>query len=518
MKTQIIQLEAHDDLVSTRDKMGASQAGRILLVWPHRVQLLHRKLDLVLLQRHSRSLGVQLGLVTQEEEVRFHAAQLGIPTFYTTRQAQVDRWRTSSRRPRKPARPKQKSSNLPRFIQSSQTHPPGWLEHPVFRLVVFSLSLAAVLVLASFILPGARITLKPGIHEQRLDLPVRTNPNLQNPTLAGELPVHWATVSVEGRDSIEASGTTLAPEKTAVGSVVFKNLTEKAVEIPAGTIVTTLATPVVRFFTLETTQVSAGIGNTVTTPVQAVVPGKVGNLPSNRLQAIEGTLGLSLTVNNPAPTQKGTDQPVASPTEADRKALFARLQNALEETARREIELMLLSDEAAADSQAPAQAEFISDYPLLSTLRLKQVLEETYLPPENQPASELTLRLRLEFEYQMISAAHLQELTASLLAVGIPAGFQPIPGTLWVEHIPGSEQSTKGVVQWQITVGQTIQNQITPEQASLMVRGLHINQARYRLENGLDLASEPSITIVPAWWPYLPYLPFRIEIDVQAES
>ena len=73
MKTQIIQLEAHDDIVSTRDKMGWSQTSRIVLVWPNKGKILDRRLDLVLLQRHSMLLGAQLALVTQEEEILFHA-------------------------------------------------------------------------------------------------------------------------------------------------------------------------------------------------------------------------------------------------------------------------------------------------------------------------------------------------------------------------------------------------------------------------------------------------------------
>jgi hypothetical protein len=36
MKTQIIQLESHDDIISIRDKMGWSQTSRILLVWPEK--------------------------------------------------------------------------------------------------------------------------------------------------------------------------------------------------------------------------------------------------------------------------------------------------------------------------------------------------------------------------------------------------------------------------------------------------------------------------------------------------
>ena len=79
MKTHIIKLEPHDDVISTRDKMGWGKTGRILLVWPDRGRVLKRQLDLVLLQRHSNLLGVQLGIVCKDEDIRKQAQELAIP-------------------------------------------------------------------------------------------------------------------------------------------------------------------------------------------------------------------------------------------------------------------------------------------------------------------------------------------------------------------------------------------------------------------------------------------------------
>ena len=89
MKIQIVHLETHDDVISTRDKMGWGQTNRIILIWPAKGAILDRPLDLVLLQRHSQSLGAQLSLVTRDEEVCFNAEQLGIPTFPSLRKAQL---------------------------------------------------------------------------------------------------------------------------------------------------------------------------------------------------------------------------------------------------------------------------------------------------------------------------------------------------------------------------------------------------------------------------------------------
>jgi hypothetical protein len=68
MKTQLIPLESHDDLISIRDRMSWAKTPRILLVWPKSERIPLRPLDLKVLQRHATSLGAQLGLVTRHRK------------------------------------------------------------------------------------------------------------------------------------------------------------------------------------------------------------------------------------------------------------------------------------------------------------------------------------------------------------------------------------------------------------------------------------------------------------------
>ena len=93
MKTYIIQLESHDDVISARDKMAWSKAPRILLVWPRKGRILDRPADLFILQRHAQTLGAQLGVVSGDGDVRAAAAELGIPNFLSAVQAQRGSWR-----------------------------------------------------------------------------------------------------------------------------------------------------------------------------------------------------------------------------------------------------------------------------------------------------------------------------------------------------------------------------------------------------------------------------------------
>jgi hypothetical protein len=42
-----------------------------------------------------------------------------------------------------------------------------------------------------------------------------------------------------------------------------------------------------------------------------------------------------------------------------------------------------------------------------------------------------------------------------------------------------------------------------------------LNEALNTLKAQLGLVNDPQIAVTPAWWPFLPTLPFRIEVRVQ---
>src|SRR5512138_2067037 len=134
MKTQIITLESHDDLISVRDRMSWAKTPRILLVWPKYEKVTLRQVDLKVLQRHAASLGAQLGLVTRARRVRADAEALHIPVFESTGQAQRLAWPKRRRRrftwhaPRKDLREQRE--------QLLAAEAP-WRTHPAARVSAF---------------------------------------------------------------------------------------------------------------------------------------------------------------------------------------------------------------------------------------------------------------------------------------------------------------------------------------------------------------------------------------------
>ncbi len=512
MKIQIVQLEAHDDVISTRDKMGWGQTSRILLIWPSNGLILERMLDLTLLQRHSAALGAQLALVTRDETVCFNAQQLGIPTFPTLRQAQSptrgnsanvsrQRLRRRSRLPRR-LRLRKPKALADMLLRRQQAHPASsnWQSLPGVQLGAFALGVLAFLVLLIALIPGATITLEPRQETQTVMLPLTASPEIEKPRLTGELPAHWVSTVVEARGTITTTGQVQVPEKPATGSVTFTNLTTLPVDIPTGTIVRTTGPEAVRFSTMKAARIPAGPGSHQAISVQALSPGKNGNVPAQAIQSVEGALALKVSLTNLTALRGGSSQPAAGPSDADRQKLFAALSQTLQETARQE----LLS---STDSNLRE-----GDFAILPSLKLNKVVEQHFQPEDSAPAEQLELTLRLEFLALVVSGQDLRAVAEPVLEASLPEGFTALPGSLQIEHLKTPAMQGAETASWQAEATLTIQANISPAVVVQEARGLPAARAAARLFGSLPLARPPEIHLFPGWWPYLPWVPLRIEV------
>jgi len=506
MKTQIIQLEPHDDTISTRDKMGWGQTGRVVLIWPDRGRLLTRRLDLVLLQRHAYSLGAQMALVTTDPEVKDNAIELKIPVFQDLRQAQNMRWRVTRRRRLRPQRLAPRP-DLSALRAEAHLPNPAWRDKPLTRLGFFSLGVLSFLAIVAMLLPGAKITLIPKTQLQEISLTVSASPANQVINLTGQIPAHYTNIIVEGRDNITSTGSIMVPEDFSSGYVRFTNLTENEVPIPTRTILATLnryGQEVIRYQTTSEGRIPAGIGKSTSLPVQALLPGSIGNLPADSLVAIEGSLGLQMSATNQLPTSGGSDRLAPSPTRENYQQLYNNLIKTLQKPALKELQASLTP----------------GDIPITSTLVLSNTLKKVYDPPQDQddktvPATLLNLTLRLEFRVMIVAGQDLQSLAIRILDANLPAGFQALPESLLVENLTPPKPGNQGTINWQIHAQRMLKATLDETKAVGIAVGLPFKQVGQALYSALPLGSPPAIILTPAWWPRMPLLPFRISIEIK---
>lgn len=500
MKTQILTLDAHDDYISARDKISWTQAGRIILVWPEHGQVLNRYLDLVLLSRHTSRLGAQLALVTRDNQVQHHARQLNIPVFNNLAVAQRSKWRPGQRlrsrihlHPNTQNRP---ALNFEKLHAETHFQRPEWTQLLLFRSIVFTLGVLAILALALFLLPEARIIIYPHTQVQAVNLTVNASPNIKSVNIAGNLPAQYRTIIVEGRAVLPVSGSTRVAQNYATGNILLTNLNDQSLAITEGMVVRTGDADPVRFIITESGEVPAGVGETASFPIRALHPGSAGNMPAGKLNVIEGAIGINLVAINQVPTNGGSDITVPAPSAADQDRLYEILEKTLLESA---------LDQLQAQSSD-------GDLIIKNGLEPTQVIEKTFDPPAVLPAEEIRLLLRLEFQAPVIISQDLRTLADAVLDANLEVGYYPVENTLEISHLSTPQVHKDNLITWKLNAERSLEAHVSEAQLISLVIGLPLEYARERLAAALPIDGQPQISITPEWWSRLPYLPFRIHI------
>ncbi|MEJ5202861.1 MAG: baseplate J/gp47 family protein, partial [Anaerolineales bacterium] len=420
-----------------------------------------------------------------------------IPVFETISRAQRNPWRRG-RRKKFVFRPH--VARIEKILSDRQKRKKDWTANhrQKTRFVVFGIAILAVFMLISmFFLPSAEIVLPISEKEQSLSLSISAGTRFSGISLSGNIPASEHATIVEGREQIPSSGKQTYPGSIAAGEIVVTNLTEQEVIVPSGTVVTTLSEPVVRFQTEREVRVPAGNGQSASVAVRALLPGSLGNVVAGQIVAIEGEIGLLVRVNNPQPTQGGEDFFAAMPTNEDYQNLRKKLLSTLEQAAIREF------------------TESLSGrYVLPATLRLKEVLEETREPLEGQPGDYLSLKMRAEYTIWSVSRKDIEEVARLSLDANLPDNYQPVQNSLIVTSL-SEPVLADHTVHWDIFAVRRVRGSFSSEELRSMLAGAKRESALSLLQNRVPTDYSPDIILHPAWWTRLPYLPGRIEFEVQ---
>ncbi|HUH96900.1 MAG TPA: baseplate J/gp47 family protein [Anaerolineales bacterium] len=495
MRTQIITLESHDDLISVRDRMSWAKSPRILLVWPKFERITLRSVDLRVLQSHARTLGAELGLVTRIPNVRRNALGFSIPVFATTAEAQREAW--PSRPPRLERHRRSSGGALQQMKKQSRVVEAPWRSIWIVRVGFFSVGVLAVLAVAALFLPRAAIKLTPISQQQSITIPVSANPGTESVFVSGSVPAHQTSVLVTATQTMAITSQGVVPNDKAEGIARFTNLTQTDLTIPAGTVIYTTDSPAVRFQTVNITHLAGGSKKFVEVPIVAVQAGSSGNVAAGAIQAIDGSLALSASVSNPDPTAGGTDLTATEAVDADRQHLQEMVRSALDQQARQEINASI----GAHDLLLP------------NTLTANTPSQEIYDPPAGQPGDTLKLTMSIQYGAQYVRAADLERLAQSILDASRPAGFVSEPDTLEFSSTNTFTADPSGATHFNLQAGRVLVRGIPAAQVVFLVRGLSPAGAKQILQSKLPLAAPPTIEMSPSWWPWMPLIPFRITVQ-----
>lgn len=500
MKEQIIQLDAHDDFISARDKIGWAQTARVLLVWPKASQVLTRRLDLLLLKRHAARLGAQLVLIATDVAVREQAQELDLPVYNSVEASHDRRARTRGGRQRGAGPPPHarldRTKLRPQRRQLTFTMPVwvGW----TLRSLVFAVGLAGLAGLAAVLGPSATVTVLPATEPVQVQMDLTADPSLEAPDGA-IIPARTVRVEVEATGTTATTGLREVPSQPALGTVIFTSLDGTLTLVPAGTGVRTTTGAPARFRTVQDVTLNPNVGATAQAAIEAVDLGPAGNVAAGLINAIDGPLGLQLAVINPSPTVGGALTQQAAVTIGDRERLRAEVAARLE------------AEAVTALLGQLAPNEFLA----LDSVRLEDTLAETFDLAVGEQSDSLQLALlRQAFSGVVVDDNTARAAAQLALLAAAPEGTRVIAGSEQFERFPAATTDEARRVHFTLRASGVAVPLVDETELRELVRGQPVPQSQLRLASALPLSTLPTIEVNPDWYPRLPWLPFRIDVVV----
>ena len=495
MKTTLIQLDENDDILSIKDKMQWNPSRRVLLIVPHNNKCIHRRIDLVLLQRVAHKNGAQLAISTSQKYLHDLGKLTSVKIFSTVLAAQKQDWPDSPHWIRKPeslsrseiGRHKEYVANGKKEVQI-----PNWQ-----KIFFFTLGTLAPIALVLVLIPHATITLYPRLAVQKLFLKFSSSPTYLSTSVEGRIPAFTQSLTLSAIDTISTTGETSIPDQFASGTVRIMNLTETSFFLPAHLRLNTNNSTNLQFQTLEAGNALAGVGQFIDVPVTALTAGEAGNLPPLSINSVAEPYGSMLQVTNLSSTTGGTDIKVKAVRENDVQLLKSRL-------------LHMLQTEVLSKTKTTSSSEELF---ILESMEVVNETETTNLAI-GDPSDQLTMEMTETYQFLVIKKDDLKQLVSTCAILSIPQGYQQVAGSLHYEDpIITSFNAENQLILGHIGMVQSIHIVINNNGIVSAILGKTRRQAMNIIESNISMDQPMTITLSPSFWFWMPLTPGQIVLQ-----
>jgi hypothetical protein len=491
VKTQIINLEPSDDIASVLDKLNWVKAGRVILVWPGRNRVLTNRLDLRLIQRSIERRSAQVGIVSLDPDVQANAKSLGIPVFENLTNLHRETW---------PENPPRKISLTARNEARSIIHElqddiqSGYedIQSSMLRISIFAVAIVAMILTLALLVPSAEIIIDPVRmqHEEQIIIEAPLAGSSQIPEI-----VHLDRVRVEGDIRIPTSGINFEPGGYAHGIVEFENLGDDTVIVPAGTTIRVPENDQMFFSTQTRIVLPAGTDSTRTVEITASQPGPGGNIPAGRITAVDGSLGLLVSVINPEATTGGSLSSRSAVAAYD----FTQAKQ-------------ILNDQLLTQAMDLMQANVLPTQRILEeSLSFDQVLEEDYDREIGETADTVELHVSAVARVALIDLTTVNSKVESLLSTAIGSDAEIVPDTLQIDGLALEEPLDPESSDLEVSVSYYAYSPLDLDQIRKDVIGMRQLRAQRYLSDHLH-GNNFQIDLHPDWYPLLPIFQPQLEV------
>lgn len=510
-----IYLDTEDDIHSVCDRLDWSGAKQVLFVLPEGDGRGLKGLDLVRLRRYADRRRVEIGLVSTDGGLRRQALALGIPAFKNEQGAFERRgWWRGRRRDERVGLPTTGAGSIAEQSQQfaaaevlptrstgrvAHSRRRQWLARYVGILLFW---VAAALLVVSFIyfVPTATITLRPETIDLHVAQQIVADPNLaaidyQNKMLPGRT----LMVETSWQAELETTGAVDVSNAPARGPVLFTNLTEAAVTIPAGTEVSTADDPAVLFQTLADVTIPEVLGGTAEVEVAATTPGPPGNVAAGQIALVDAAFAEQVTVRNPEAMAGGAFRQETAVSEADMARLRSQVVQFLQALAASEMEAQLV------------ESEFLAR----DSLRISTILSERYSQAVGAAAPKLSLEIRAELVGTAVNTSQASGLVYDTLIQDVPDDHAIVPDSIRFTDGDVIGADDAGRVTFVMQADGIAAVDLTQSVPIDALAGQTPDLAVAYLNASLPLRELPTIDIWPVWFTRVPYAASRIEVEVR---
>ena len=470
----------------------AQTPGQTVVIVVSAATLLRNPVNATLLERAAEQTGRTFIIVTRDRATRHAARRVHIPVYHAIRSI------PAKRRGDVPADQIAAAQDLRGAPLYRYAVWPVLLLTGLAALVFGLTGLAAMAVVIS---PAATVTVAPATETITTTVSLAASPQIRVVDAAkGQLPARPVQIIMEDTGVAETTGSKLAPDAAATGTVLFANRTQSPVTIPVSTTVRTATGASVRFRTEEEAQLPAGANGTVRVPIKAVEGGPAGNVKAGTINAVEGPLVFQVSVINDEDAKGGTTKQQRYVTLQDR----SNLRDAIVQKIR------------AHGFEELLKVVQPGDILPQETLTLS-VNDASFDKPLDAEGQYLTGKVRATVSGLVLDADEIALLVAARLKDQVPPGFVILPQGVST-GMPTNVTYGDGTLSLQLSPVAVSQAQLDPVQVQRLAAGKQPQDAVADIARRFSLASKPVISLSSDVLGRLPLFTSRIKVNVEQPS
>jgi hypothetical protein len=188
-----------------------------------------------------------------------------------------------------------------------------------------------------------------------------------------------------------------------------------------------------------------------------------------------------------------------SVTEADHERLREQVTQQLQILALADMEEILIGEEFLARD----------------SLRVSQIFHETFSHFPGEQAGRLILEIRAELVATAVDETQAVGLIYEELAAAVTPGYELVPESLNFRSGEVLGVDTEGRVTFEMIGEGSIAAQFDLDEPIQKIAGQETEIAMAYLDDNLPLRAYPAVRVWPDWFGRLPYLPIRIQTQIQ---